>query len=78
MQFYSIFFATVALMVSTASAAEEHWQKAAVDCLNICHEESNGYTCPPETEKSQLSNVCSTNDDLFYCYKRLTFKLNAL
>lgn len=72
MQFYSIFLAAVALMVSTASAADEHWQKADVDCLNLCHEQPNGFTCPPETEKSQLPNVCSTNDHLFHRYKRLT------
>ncbi|KAJ5477670.1 hypothetical protein N7530_003179 [Penicillium desertorum] len=60
MHFYSIFVATVALIVSTASANEAHWEKAAVDCLNICHESSNGYTCPPETEKTELSNGCWT------------------
>ncbi|CRL27008.1 unnamed protein product [Penicillium camemberti] len=60
MHFYSIFLATVALMASTAYAGEEHWQKADVDCLNICHEESTGYACPPETEKSQLPNGCWT------------------
>ncbi|KAJ5920245.1 hypothetical protein N7516_011103 [Penicillium verrucosum] len=43
MHFYSIFVATVALMVSTASASEEHWQKATYDCLNVCHESSNTF-----------------------------------
>lgn len=78
MHFYSIFVATVALMVSTASANEEIWQKAAVDCLNVCHKGSNAYTCPPDTEKTQLSNVCSTNDYPFPHYKRPTSKLTAL
>ncbi|CAI7579439.1 unnamed protein product [Penicillium viridicatum] len=60
MHFYSIFVATIALMVSTASANEAHWEKAAADCLNICQEESTGFTCPPDTEKAQLPNGCWT------------------
>ncbi|CAI7648793.1 unnamed protein product [Penicillium glandicola] len=60
MHFYSIFVATVALIISTAAAGNEHWERADVDCLNICQESSNDYTCPPETEQTQLANGCWT------------------
>ncbi|KAJ5787329.1 hypothetical protein N7457_002319 [Penicillium paradoxum] len=61
MHFYSILVATLALAISTAFASDAQYQQnAGTDCLNICKEESNGYTCPPGTEKTQLSNGCWT------------------
>lgn len=78
MHLYSILVAAVALTVSTAFARNEYQQKVMTDCLNICNDGPDDYTCPPDTEKTQLSSVCSSFEDLFYHCKRLTFKLNAL
>lgn len=67
MQFYSILIATLTLTVSTAFAASaQHQLNADTDCLNICKDAPADYSCPPGTEKTQLSSVSSKFDGLVY------------
>ncbi|KAJ5240481.1 uncharacterized protein N7469_002072 [Penicillium citrinum] len=55
MHFYSIFITTIALTASTAFS-----QNADTDCLNLCRDDKNNLTCPPDTNLTQLSNGCWT------------------
>lgn len=67
MHFYSI-LATITLTISTALAAHQSPLDASTNCLNICKDGPGDYTCPPTTEKTQLSSV-SSDYDLIYHYK---------
>lgn len=74
MHFYSILLATLTLTVSTALAGSESQQQALTDCLNLCKDDQDSFSCPPDTEKSQLDNVCSSFPHFLHEYD-LTFNL---
>ena len=74
MHFYSILLATLTLTVSTALAGSESQQQALTDCLNLCKPDQDSFSCPPDTEKTQLENVCIRYQIMLYEYD-LTFDL---
>ncbi|KAJ5667349.1 hypothetical protein N7507_003213 [Penicillium longicatenatum] len=58
MHLYFVLTATLTMAVSTAFAGGATQQSLAdVDCLNLCKDTKDSYSCPPDTEKSQLDNV---------------------
>lgn len=66
MHLNSIFFATMALVVSTALAIEnQNALNNSADCLNICLDGPDSLQCPPNAPITELPNVCPDHKDLF-------------
>lgn len=69
MHLNSLFFATMAFLVSTVVADNQYALNDGANCLNVCWEEPG--RCPPSMESTHLTGVCAGHKDLFWQNKRL-------